>query len=439
MAPSKIVDVMTAYSRRRLLQLMGAVGVGVAGLGVACAPAPKAEPVAADDPKANEKSFSFASWTLSEAAGKPVVRGLLDTVSKQDGLRIDGISYPYNDYLDQLTRLVRADALVGAAQLDVAWLGTLAPLGKLADLGSAAAGRGYTPTALASGQYDGKQLGLPWTTGAIGLVSNKDLMDRAGISTPPRSIEDFEAALVELKGLGEDVVPYAAPTKVAQLKDIVVWMRTFGCTLLDGDRVTIGDDASVDAVTWYKKLYDQKLIAPDVDRFAARALFSQGRAAIYDDAIVGKGAVVADSPDKGMADKLDPIARPVVSSGDTPQALLWGHVIVVVEGAAANTATSFAQWMTSDDEATTTFFEKLALPPTTERGLASDAVASDPYTTAFSERVTATASPSPFWRFPRYAQLESVVAEQVRAVLSGSASPKDAMRTAGAGVQALIR
>jgi multiple sugar transport system substrate-binding protein len=422
-----------------MLQFLGAAGLGAAGL-AACAPAPKeTAPLAADDPKANEKTFSFASWTLNEEAGKPVVQGLLDTITKKDGLTVNPVSYPYNEYLNQLTLQVRGDKLVGAAQLDIAWLGALAALGKLRDLGDAAKDGGYTDTALASGKYEGKQLGLPWTTGAIGLVTNKDLLSRAGITQFPETIEDFEAALVELKGLGGGVVPYAASTKVAQLKDILFWMKTFGCTLLDGDTVTIGDEASVDAITWYKKLYDQKLIAPDVDRFDARALFSQGRAAIYDDAIVGKGAVLKDSPDKELADKLDPVARPVLKSGDDPQAQLWGHVIVVVEGEAANTASSFAQWMTSDPAATGEFFAKLALPPTTEKGLASDAVANDPFTKAFSERITTTASQNPFWRFPEYAQMETVIAEQVQAVLIGAASPADAMKTAGEQVQALVK
>lgn len=428
----------TAYSRRRMLQFLGAAGLGAAGL-AACAPAPKeTEPLAADDPKANEKTFSFASWTLNEEAGKPVVQGLLDTITEKDGLTVNPVSYPYNEYLNQLTLQVRADKLVGAAQLDIAWLGALAALGKLRDLGDAAKDGGYTDTALESGKYEGKQLGLPWTTGAIGLVTNKDLLSRAGITEFPETVEDFEAALVELKGLGGGVVPYAASTKVAQLKDILFWMKTFGCALLDGDKVTIGDDASVDAVTWYKKLYDQKLIAPDVDRFDARALFSQGRAAIYDDAIVGKGAVVKDSPDPALADKLDPVARPVLKSGDDPQAQLWGHVIVVVEGEAANTATSFAQWMTSDQSATDEFFAKLALPPTTEKGLASDAVANDPFTKAFSERITKTASQNPFWRFPEYAQMETAIAEQVQAVLIGNSTPAEAMKTAGEQVQALV-
>lgn len=429
----------TAYSRRRMLQILGAAGLGAAGL-AACAPAPKeTEPLAADDPKANEKTFSFASWTLNEEAGKPVVQGLIDTITKKDGLTVNPVSYPYNEYLNQLTLQVRGDQLVGAAQLDIAWLGALASLGKLRDLGDAAKDGGYTDTALESGKYEGKQLGLPWTTGAIGLVTNKDLLSRAGITEFPETIEDFEAALVELKGLGGGVVPYAASTKVAQLKDILFWMKTFGSPLLDGDTVTIGDEASVEAVTWYKKLYDQKLIAPDVDRFDARALFSQGRAAIYDDAIVGKGAVLKDSPDKELADKLDPVARPVLKSGDDPQAQLWGHVIVVVEGEAANTATSFAQWLTSDQAATGEFFAKLSLPPTTEQGLASAAVANDPFTKAFSERITKTAGQNPFWRFPEYAQMETVIAEQVQAVLIGSASPADAMTTAGEQVQALVK
>lgn len=428
----------TVYSRRRMLQVLGAAGLGAAGL-AACAPAPKeTAPVATDDPKANEKTFSFASWTLNEEAGKPVVQGLIDTITEKDGLTVNPVSYPYNEYLNQLTLQVRGDKLVGAAQLDIAWLGALAALGKLRDLGDVAKDGGYTDTALESGRYEGRQLGLPWTTGAIGLVTNKELLSRAGITEFPETVEDFEAALVELKGLGGGVVPYAASTKVAQLKDILFWMKTFGCTLLDGDEVTIGDDASVEAVTWYKKLYDQKLIAPDVDRFDARALFSQGRAAIYDDAIVGKGAVLKDSPDPELADKLDPVARPVLRSGDDPQAQLWGHVIVVVEGEAANTASSFARWLTTDPAATDELFAKLALPPTTEKGLASDAVANDPFTKAFSERITRTASQNPFWRFPEYAQLETVIAEQVQAVLIGSASPADAMRTAGEQVRALV-
>lgn len=65
------------------------------------------------------------------------------------------------------------------------------------------------------------------------------------------------------------------------------------------------------------------------------------------------------------------------------------------------------------------------------------AIAHVAHCTAFGERITATATPNPFWPFPQYAQMETVVAEQVQAVLVGKASPADAMKAAGKSVQAL--
>lgn len=432
----------TTYTRRTVLQMLG-LGAGAASL-AACAPSgggstSRSSGDASADGGNTTTEFSFGSWTLNEEAGKPVIQGLLDSYGKANGVTVKGVSYPFNEYLNQLTLQARGGQFKGAAQLDIAWLGALASLGTLKDLGPLADGRGYTEAALASGQHGGAQLGLPWTTGAIGLVSNSDILDRAGVSASPKTIDDFEAALVKIKALGDGMIPYAAATKVAQLKDILTWMETFGSPLLDGDTVTIGDDPSVEAVTWYKSLYDQGLIAPDVDRFDARALFGQGRAAIYDDAIVGKAAVTKDSPVPDLAAKLDPLARPVLKAGDDPRSLLWGHVVVVIDGEGSDTAADFAQWITSDPETTIGYFEDLSLPPTTQEALKSDVVQGDAYTTTFTERITATATPSPFWRFPQYAQMESAVAEQVQAVLVGGTSPADAMAAAGRAVQGLIK
>lgn len=430
----------TALSRRSLLQLLG-VGAGVATL-AACAPSggTSSSPTSAGAATTGSaaENFSFASWSLSEENPKPVIQGLLDQFAQQDGITISPVTYPYNEYLNQLTLQIRGGQFAGAAQVDVAWLGSLAALGKLQDLSGLTDGRGYTSAALKASQYDGTQYGLPWTVGAIGLIGNSELLGQVGISELPTSVEDFEAALVELQGIGGGVIPYAASTKVAQLKDVLIWMETFGSPLLEDGKVTIGDDASVEAVTWYKKLYDQKLIAADVDRFDARSLFSQGKAALYDDAIVGRGAVVADSPDPDLASKLVPFSRPVVSAGDDPRALVWGHAVVVADGAGAGTAAEFAQWLTSDEKTTVDFFSELGLPPTTEAGLASAPVQDDQFTSQFGERITATATTNPFWVYPQYAQIETAIAEQVQAVLVGQKDAATAMKDAGTAAQKLV-
>jgi len=426
---------MTLELSRRDLLRFSAVGVGSAALlGLAaCAPTPSTPNPSGD---AKPTNFDFASWSLSEDAAKGAVQSAMDAFAKTDSITISPVTYPYNDYLNQLTLQVRGGQFSGAAQLDVAWLSALAALGKLVDLSSFATGLGYTASGLGAGKIDGAQYGLPWTIGAVGLIGNAELFDRAGASLTPTTIEEFEEGLRALKGIG--VIPYAASTKAAQLKDILVWMQTFGSPIIDGGKTTVGDEASVKAVEWYKKLYDEGLIAPDVDRAGARTLFAQGTTALYDDALVGKSAVTSQSPDSGLGDKMTPIARPVLKAGDTPQEVLWGHLVVVVDGEGAQTAAEFAQWVTSDPQQTVDYFEALSLPPTTEEALASDAVKNDAFVAAFTDAVTVDAQPSPLWQYVGYAQMESAIADQVQAVLIGQSSASDAMTAAGSTISGLI-
>lgn len=430
---------MTLNLTRRDLLRFSAIGIGSASL-LAIAGCTTAGPATggggAPAIGGAATDFAFASWSLSEEAPKAVVQAAIDAFAGAEGVSVDTVTFPYNEYLNQLTLQVRGGQFAGAVQVDVAWLSALAALGTLKDLGSLAEGRGYTDAALAAGRLDDVQYGLPWTIGAIGLIGNAELFERAGASLEPSSVEEFEDGLRALKGIG--VTPYAAATAAAQLKDILMWMQTFGSPLVDGDSVEIDDEASVKAVEWYKKLFDEGLIAPDVDRFAARNLFAQEAAALYDDAPVGVSAVQAAATDPAIVDKMVPISRPVANAGDAPVATLWGHAVCVVGGEGEGTAAEFAQWLTSDDEQTAAYFEALSLPPATESGLQSEAVASDRFNSEFAERVTATATKNPFWAHVNYAQMETAIAENVQAVLIGDASAADALAEAKATISGLL-
>ena len=427
-------------TRRRALQIFG-IGAAAAAL-AGCAPTASGGPAAgtAGLNGADPTDFAFASWSLTEESAKPALEGTLSAYEKAKGVAVKRTAFPYNEYINQLMLQVTGGQFTGAAHVDVAWLGSLAATGKLQDVSSLASGRGYTSSALQAATFDGVQYGLPWTIGAIGLIANSETLGKAGLSADafPTTVDEFEKALISLKGLGGGLIPYAASTKAAQLKDILILIQTFGSPLVDGDTITIGDDASVEAVTWYKGLYDQGLIAADVDRFDARSLFAQGRAAMYDDAPVGRGAVTKESPDANLASKLAPVSRPVLKAGDTPRALVWGGAIAVVNGTGAPTSGDFAQYATSDLDAILADYALRGLPPATTEALASSEVAADTFGAQFSERITSTASSNPLWKFTAYSQIESAIADRVQAVLIGSASPKDAMKQAGEAAQKLV-
>ena len=432
------------FSRRRALQLFG-IGAAAAAL-AACAPtgtgtgpAPAGGSGAGLN-GADPTDFSFASWSFTEEAAAPALEAIVAAYEGKQSISVKDVSFPYNEYFNQLTLQVRGGQFTGAAHVDVAWLGSLAAMGKLQDLSALTEGRGYSDAALKAAQFDGTQYALPWTIGAIGLVTNSEILAKVGVTPEefPTTLDAYEKTLKDLKALGGGLIPYAASTKAAQLKDILIWMQTFGSPLIDGDTVTIGDDASIEAVTWYKSLYDQGLIAADVDRFDARSLFAQGRAAIYDDAPVGRTAVVGESPDPDLASKLAPVSRPVLKEGDTPRALVWGGAIAVVDGEGAATAGDFAQFATSDLDTVLADYAIRGLPPVTTEAQESDVVAADTFGSLFSERITATATGNPFWAFTSYSQIETEIAEQVQAVLVGSATPADAMKAAGEAAQKLV-
>ncbi|WP_020518919.1 extracellular solute-binding protein [Catelliglobosispora koreensis] len=422
-----------SVSRRNFLAIAGA-----AALAAACAPSTPA-PTTNEDPLKDDgvKDFSFTAWSLNEASTKDVLASLVNNYSTSASAKIATSSYPYNDYLNQVLLQMQGGTLTGAVQVDVAWLATLAATGKLADLSTLAGAADYTPASLGIGKVNGKQYGIPWTSAGIGLIGNKDLLDKAGVSTEPKTIADFETTLRALKGLGNGVVPWAAMTKVDQLKDFIAWMWAFGSPVVKDGKIVVGDDASVEALVWYKKLYDEKLIAPDVNRFDARALFAQGKVGFYEDAIGGKGAVVKAATDKSLADKLLPVSRPVKNASDKPQHLAWGHALVVLQGTGAAAASRFVTALTSSPSYNSEWFAKTGLPPVTKAGLSAAPVKADAFTAAFTGAIGDYVSADPFWIYPKFAQIQSALANGVQSALIGKASPKDALADAKKQMDAL--
>ena len=146
------------------------------------------------------------------------------------------------------------------------------------------------------------------------------------------------------------------------------------------------------ALEWYKGLVDAGYVAPDMDRFTARQLFSQGKAAFYDDAIVVKGIVTKDTPIENLGDLIIPVPRPVLAEGDSPQSLLWGHIVVVFDGEQGDAAADWVQYLTSDTDTALNYFENMSLPPTTSEALNSDVVTSDEFISTWANQVTANAA-----------------------------------------------
>lgn len=395
----------------------------------------------APDPKAAAKlqDFTFTSWNYGEEAQKQLITDEVAGFTTGKSVKATLSSYPFAEYKNQVLLRSRSKDLTGAAQLDIAEINSLAKLGVLADLSAYAAEGDYTDTALKNGQADGKQYGLPWYTGSIGLVSNSALLKKAGVNTAPTTVAEFEAALKKVRALGGDYVPYAFATKPETIKDVVPWLRTFGSSVVDGDKIEVNDEGGVKALTWLKSMLDQKLITLNVGRPEARTLYTQGRTAFFDDANQVRGTIKKQAMDPSILANTTPIARPVVTAGDTPQSLAWGGLIVVFNTGPVDTSAKFASFMTSDTKTGLARYKAVGSAPTTNKALADPAFTGDAYSSTWQKAITDNAQPNPLWKFTAYGQMEAALAKHVQSALIGKETPQAALEAANTEMQALVK
>jgi ABC-type glycerol-3-phosphate transport system substrate-binding protein len=394
--------------------------------------------VVAAQEDAPKTDFTFTGWSLNEGATRDVIMEGVTEYVEANSITVTDVAYPFNEYLNQVILQANGGNLSGLVQLDVAWMAPVSALGVLQDLGPSIPEGVFTDAALSSCQVNGTQYGIPWTTASIGLVANQELLEAAGVTEIPTTVEEFEAALEALQAYNPDVIPYAAMTDVAQLKDVIPWIWTFGGTIIDEEgNVVLNDEGSVAAVEWYASLLERGLIAADIDRFDARQLFAQGTVGFYEDAIVAKSLAAGSKPEDFELTVV-PVPRPVLAEGDAPQSLLWGHCLGVVADDSAPTATDFALYLASDPAVTTRYFEQLSLPPTNVEILDSDLVQDDEYVGGWTNTVTATARANPFWVFAEGARMEAILAEAVQAVLVGDSSAQEALDVAAEDIADLM-
>ena len=178
------------------------------------------------------------------------------------------------------------------------------------------------PAGLGIYAYNGKQYGVPWDMGMIGFWYNKDLFQQAGITAPPKTWDEYLAAVEKLKTAGIEPLAIAGKDKWPSMH---LWtylvLRTGGGDALS-QMIKTGN-WNTDACT---KAGDEVLKLNKLDPYQAGY-----KAATYNNeaAAVGNGKAAMElmgqwapsvqmdqsAGKKGLGDKLGWFAFPTVAGG----------------------------------------------------------------------------------------------------------------------------
>ncbi|MFL6132784.1 MAG: ABC transporter substrate-binding protein [Nocardioidaceae bacterium] len=245
-------------------------------------------------------------------------------------------------------------------------------------------------------QFEGNQCSLPLLSDAYGLYYNKTMFAKAGISSPPRTLSEFDADAVKLtKSAGDSYSQLGfMPNYHGYESTITHFAAQFNPTYFTSSgKAAVADDPGLKrAYEWQKNLVDalggyrklEKYRTTFGDEFGAKNPFMTGQVAM---AIDGewRGGMIADA-----GGKVDFGTAPFPVPDDLADEYGKGYTSGTIIGIAntsqkQNAAWEFVKFLTTDTNAVVDFANAIHNVPSTKAALASPKVDKDPSFQTFLE------------------------------------------------------
>lgn len=224
---------------------------------------------------------------------------------------------------DRLTTALGTDATPDVAEIGNSLTAKFSSAGLFTDLTDKEGdlnADGWTAGLKESTALDGKTWAAPMYGAGRALVYNKTMWDKAGLSDPPKTLEEFEANLGELKKANSDASAFWFPGKYWY--GALPWIWGYGGELATDDGGTwtgaVDSDESKAGLTDLQSIVDEYSKAP---KDATEATAGGGQSQVFSD---GKAATALMLPweiDAIKGQEVGMFALPGVTEGSAPQFL----------------------------------------------------------------------------------------------------------------------
>ncbi|TDB97572.1 sugar ABC transporter substrate-binding protein [Nonomuraea longispora] len=247
--------------------------------------------------------------------------------------------------------------------------------------------------------YEDKPVGVPIITEQEVLYYRKDLLDKAGLSAPPKTLDELKAAAAKIKTAEPGVAGFVARTgKSTAVTQFSSFLYSFGGDFVDGSgKAAVNSEAAKQAFAYYGGLIKDSgpaNVSTDMGWPEAMAIFTQGKAAFYTEAnSLYKNAT--DPAKSKISDNVGFAPFPAGPAGSKPYNIPSWALGINDSSENADNAWKFIEWATSkeqtlaqqksgvpgartsvweDPEGTSTFPEDLAeaIAASTEDGVGHD-------------------------------------------------------------------
>jgi multiple sugar transport system substrate-binding protein len=425
-------------NRRTLLSTGGAAALGLAF-------APRLHALAQSTPQAATPDTSLTGnvtfWATYNTVS-PEYKVLSEQVipafnALYPNVKINAQAIPDTDMRQKLLTAVAGGEAPDVARMDIVQVPEFADLGGLAAMDDlipdfATYAKQFYPGPLETNVYKGKHYGLPLDTNTRLLFYNAALLQEAGVTAPPATIDAFHDACAKVKGLGKDGVTGFSEGGTGAW-NVLPWIWSNGGAITNDDYTKatgfLDGDGTVGAVTMLQSWLKDGLISQTIlggSGLATSQEIAQGNVAMIVDGPWMPAIFAAQYPDF----KYELAAFPSGPGGSV--SVVGGEDIVLFNSSKnKDAAIAFMKFITSAPA-------QLDFAATGQMSVLTDLGTSPQVPAYFPVFETQLQTAKPRTPSPAWPKIDEAIGNAVLQVLNGEVDAKSALSDAAAAVDELL-
>lgn len=376
-----------------------------------------------------------ALFMAQSAYSEADVRAMAEDFTKANpDIKVNLEFVPYEGLHDKTVLAQGSGGGYDVVLFDVIWPAEYAENNVLVDVTSRvtdAMKAGVLPGAWSTVDYNGKHYGMPWILDTKYLFYNKDILAKAGITTPPKTWDELtqQAQIIKDKGLLESPIVWSWSQAEAVICDYTTLVSAYQGDFLKDGKPDFLTGGGLDALNYMVASYKSGLTNPNSKEFLeedVRKVFQNGEAAfalnwtyMYN--------LANDPAQSKVAGKVGVVPAPGVA-GKSDVSAMNGSMGLGVTTASKHPdeAWKLVEFLTSQPEQNK--YAKLSLPIWASSY-------DDPAITAGQEELIAAAKVGLAAMYPRpttpkYQELSAALQQAIQEALLGQATPEEALATA---------
>ncbi|GAA4160089.1 extracellular solute-binding protein [Shinella granuli] len=384
---------------------------------------------------------AFAETTLNAlfmaqaAYSEADVRAMTDAFTKANpDIKVNLEFVPYEGLHDKTVLAQGSGSGYDVVLFDVIWPAEYAANNVLVDVSSRITDemkKGVLPGAWTTVDYDGKSYGMPWILDTKYLFYNKEILEKAGISAPPKTWAELneQAKIIKDKGLLATPIAWSWSQAEAAICDYTTLVSAYGGEFLKDGKPAFAEGGGLDALTYMVDSYKSGLTNPNSKEFLeedVRNVFQNGEAAFALNWTYMYNMANSEADSK-VAGKVGVVPAPGVEGKSEVSAVNGSMGLgITTTSKSPDEAWKYIVHMTSQE--TQNAYAKLSLPIWASSYEDAAVTAGQEELIAAAKLGLAAMYPRP--TTPKYQELSTALQQAIQEALLDQATPEDALKSA---------